>query len=443
MDGRQEEVDLDTSPDCIDSLRLVIRAFKRRGSRLREGFRLSGESASCSLSFSAGPEGAASSFDETAALSRYAALLRPFMAPGSAVELHSVLGAVSSSGLVDPAVCSCLASALEDADNKLFMSMVVNGKAFSSRDVYFAYAEGHLFADDDVAKGVLAQFSMAPAWHLIQFLFHNVCRRYAGVVALFLDAVLELERNHPELAIQNADSPRCIYCLCDDGDFGPEEHVIPEAFGIDELILNGAVCGNCNNALSALDQRLAEFEPLALLRAVNVPLTKKGKFPRASFREFDVQKTKPRELHFQVKSDQDPFVFEDLPDGRVRIQMKAHGRRIFDPVGLARCLFKIGLGLVAHDVGETAACASRYDAARAFILGNGYFPNHLLLSTKVKPDGRVTAAWNDFGQATVVALSIYGVRFAFNIEPTPFDMPPGVVELNLDSCWLGEPVAKP
>lgn len=344
-----------------------------------------------------------------------------------------------ASGLVDGASCDALASELRDADTTLFASVVVDGKALSARDIYFMYAEGHLFADEEEAKSLLSQFSVAPAWHLIQFLFHGVCRRYDHVVFRFVDAILALERAHPEVVVGVAEHAKCIYCLREDGDFGPEEHVVPEFFGVDELVLHGSVCASCNNKLSTLDQRLAEFDPIAFLRVVNVPLTKKGKFPRASFREFDVQKVKPRELRFQAKSHISPFEFENLPGGVVRWRMTAHGRKVFKPVELARCLFKIGLGLVAYDIGPEAACGSRYDAARDFIRGTGGFPNHLLLSTEVKPDNNITAAWSDFGEATVVALSFFGIRFAFNIKPTPFDMPDGVGELHLDSCWLGEP----
>jgi len=437
--GRTAGVDLETEPGSIELLATVVRAFERRASSLAKGLSAMGESQGFKLHVDAVSSRAASSFDETSELARYASLLRPFMAPASIVELNGVLDVLASSNLVDAATCDELASELSDADSRLFASVIVDGKALSGRDIYFAYAEGHLFADDAEAKCLLSQFSIAPAWHLIQFLFHGVCRRYAQVVSRFLDAILELERGHPEVVVGVPERVKCIYCLRDDGDFGPEEHVIPESFGVDELVLHGAVCASCNNELSTLDQRLAEFEPIALLRVVNVPLTKKGKFPHASFREFDVQKVKPRELRFRAKSGNSPFEFENLPGGVVRTRMTAHGRKVFEPVELARCLFKLGLGLVAYDAGPEAACGSRYDAAREFIHGAGGFPNHLLMSTEVKPDSKITAAWNDFGEATVVALSCFGIRFAFNIEPTPFDMPDGVAELHLDSWWLGEP----
>lgn len=278
---------------------------------------------------------------------------------------------------------------------------------------------------------------------MIQFLFHSVCAQYARVVSLFQGVILDAERRIPELSPTETFASKCIYCPRSDGDFGPEEHVIPEALGVDELVLRGVVCASCNHELSKLDQRLCEFEPLALLRVVNVPLTKKGKFPRATLREFDVQKTKPRELNFSVKSRQDPFTFEELPEGRVRVHMKTLGRSPFNPVELARSLFKIGLGLVAHDAGEAVAYEPRYDRAREFIRGGGYFPNHLLMSAEVQPESFVRACWQPFDGSTLIVLSFYGVRFVFNIEPTPFDMPDGVEALKLDSCWLGEPSATP
>jgi hypothetical protein len=87
---------------------------------------------------------------------------------------------------------------------------------------------------------------------------------------------------------------QCIYCLTRDGDFDSEEYVIPESLAGDELVLRDSVCRRCNNDLARLDEALVSFEPVAFLRTIFGPLTKAGEFPRARFRDVDIEKVAPR-----------------------------------------------------------------------------------------------------------------------------------------------------
>jgi HNH endonuclease len=46
---------------------------------------------------------------------------------------------------------------------------------------------------------------------------------------------------------------QCIYCTKTEGSFTSEEHILPEALGNDDLVLeSGYVCDSCNNGLLAL-----------------------------------------------------------------------------------------------------------------------------------------------------------------------------------------------
>lgn len=414
-----------------------IRMFLNASSRLGKGFTLPGEDPNFALKFKF-DEGSPleSSFEETAALVRYSTLLRPFMSASSPTELHTFCECLAEGGVIDAQAQDCIAVALKTADERLYANLVLNGRALSARDIYFAYAEGHLFEDNTDAKQLLESLGAGPIRHLVQFLFHSACLQYAQVVFKIQDALIAAMEATPWIAGEPT-TGRCIYCLAETSGAEPVEHVIPEAFGVDDLVLQGCVCGACNNALSRLDQNLADSDALSLLRVINVPLTKKGKFPRAEFSEFELLKTKPRELQFRSKTGRDLFETEDLGDGQVKFNVKARGKKPFDPASLARSLFKIGLGLVAYDAGPEAACHARYDAARAFIRGDAGFPNHLVMSTTVKPDATITATWQEAGEATWVALTFYGVVFAFNLQPTPFDLPDEAQELPLTSHWLG------
>jgi len=409
------------NPESVGILRRILRSFKRSASRLRDGSRLLGEAEPVRFSMNwAEGQDLQGSFDEAQPLVRYAALLRPFMAPASPLELLGVWKTLSADpGLVDGATRETIAEAITAADN-LDVNVVLDGKTLTARDLYFAYAEGKFFDADDEAKKLLEHVSVGPMQQMVPFLFYGACVSYSKLVFAMLEVILSIERRHPDLSFPRAAEPQCIYCLTRDGDFGPEEHVIPEAFGLDDLVLRDAVCRACNNEFSKLDQFLANFEPLALLRVLNVSLTKKGKFPSADFRDFELEKVKPRELRFVNKTKREVFISEDLPDGSVRLSFSIAARKPLDVASLARALFKIGLGLVAYDHGPEYACGSRFHAARDFIRGRGGMPNHLLISHRVNPTPTINTAWQSSDAATVVDLDVFGMRFAFNLEPSPF-----------------------
>jgi hypothetical protein len=322
--------------------------------------------------------------------------------------------------------------------DRLIFPLEFNGREMTARDIYFAYAEGEFFNDNPKARALLSAMSfMAPAADTVRFLFFNVCATYANLTLLLIDVVLEVEGRLPVQAAVAITKHHCVYCLTTSGDFGPEEHVFPEALGVDGMVLHGVVCQACNNALSRYDQFLAEdFELLALLRVVHVPLTKKGKFPHANFRDFKLEKIKPRVLRITNKTKDDVFVTEDLPDGSFRGKLNFTSRGPANMLRLARALFKIGLGMVAHDELDSVY-SSHFDAARAFIKGDGNMPNHLVAVKTGVPVAAVGGAWQSYDGATGVELDLYGVRFVFNLEASPFGVPLGPLSDQVQAFWLG------
>jgi hypothetical protein len=428
---------LNMDADDLGSLRIVFRSYKRSASKLKDGaeqLAMSGK-LQFNMSWKEG-EGVQSSFDEQPPLVRFAALLRPFMARESPLELDAVWSKLLKHDLVDDATREGVERLFATAANPA-IAVVLNDRPLAARDIYDAYAEGRFFAEDPEAKRLLEGLSVGPMPQMVAFLFHSTCVSYSRIVFAVLQVVLGIERSNPQFADTRVANPRCIYCLRREGDFDPEEHVIPEAFGNDELVLRDAVCRACNNELSKLDQFLAEFEALGLLRVMNVGLTKKGKFPRAKYRDFVVEKVKPRELRFTSRTNRQFFATQDLSDGTVRFSLRAVGRKRSDIPRLGRSLFKIGLGLVAHDRGSEYACDGRFDAARDFIFGRGVMPNYLWMSKKARPTPSIGTIWHSIDGGTVVVLDFFGVRFAFNLEPTDFTLPEEAPDDQFAAFWLG------
>lgn len=426
---------MDTTPNLAE----LFRAYKRSAYNVRDVF--DGRAESLALKFelhAAQGEPTRSSFTPGSEVDRLAALLRPFMAGGSKIELTSVWEALLATGDINEGTRAEVEQAFVAAD-RLSISMAVDDMQLTARDVYFAYGDGQYFADDEEAKRLLDKLSIGPMADMLRMTFHDVCASYAHLVLILLDVILEFERSHPQPEPPAQGEPQCIYCLTREGDFGPEEHVIPESLGGDEVVLRHSVCRHCNNTLSRLDETLLTFEPIAMLRTMYLPLTKAGKFPRAQLKDVDFEKVAPRALRVRSKTRRQSWVVQELPDGVVKISMQMVGRKRFDPVPLARALFKIGLGLVAEQAGREAALASQYDRTRRFILGTDSMPNYLYLPTNLKPGPSISTWWRPAEGGTVVVLDIFGVVFGFNLEATPFRLPPDSPRELFAEFWLGGP----
>lgn len=414
--------------------RETVRAYKRAAARLRQV--LDGPAEGLAISFelsAARGQPTSGSFKAGDRVHRHAALLRPFMARGSEIELRNVWEQVTQSG-VDESVRVGMEQTFANAD-RLSMAIQLDGRALTAREVYDSFGEGQYFGTDPQSRGRLDGLNVGPFSALLEMLFHEACAAYTGVVFRLLDVLLDQERSQPRAATAQSTGP-CIYCRTRAGDFGPEEHVIPESLGGDELVLVGAVCAGCNNRLSRLDQVVLDFEPIAFLRAVYGPLTKKGKFPQARFRDFDVERTAPRALKVTGKSGKGLPEPMRQPDGTVRFSMSALGRRRFDPIPLARGLFKIGLGLVAYHAGVEVALSNRYDAARRFILDGQPMDTHLVMTRVGKPHPELRTWVQPGDGGTGVVIDVFGVVFGFTLEAAP--QPPEELPAELvTTFWLG------
>lgn len=419
-------------PGIGDELQRRIRAYKRAASMLRDVFE--GPSEEFALDFElhgVAGEPSNASFSAGARVFRQAALLRPFMALTSPIELRSIWRALVATETVANETRARIETSFERSD-RLTFAIELNGRQLSARDIYFAYGEGEFFADDPRARELLADLNVGPMAALLPMIFHDASIGFASLVFEVLDELLSYERAHPSTTADER-TERCIYCATADGDFGSEEHVLPESLAGDRLVIR-AVCAQCNNRLSSLDRVLLDFEPVALLRTIYGPLTKKGKFPRAEFRDMTIEKTAPRHIRVHDRSARAPSPPEPQPNGTVRFTINASGSRRFDPTPLAQSLFKIGLGLVAHDAGPEMALGDRYEPARAFVLHGTPIGTEMWIAAS-KPNPQLSTWWLPGEHGTAVALDIFGVLFAFSLEPYPLraERPPGVIRF-----WLGD-----
>jgi hypothetical protein len=117
------------------------------------------------------------------------------MAPGSPLELYSLWKTLLETGEIDGATRTHVEHAFVAAD-RLPIGIALNDRPLTGRDVYFAYSEGRCFGDNEDAKRLLDELSIAPMPELLRMALHGVCANYAGLVFVLLDVILRLERAH-------------------------------------------------------------------------------------------------------------------------------------------------------------------------------------------------------------------------------------------------------
>jgi hypothetical protein len=361
------------------------------------------------------------------AATRFSVVMRHFLDPSDPLNIRTMVAWLRAR-YGDSAI-----SAADSADIERLLDQVdegqigiqVNGLQLRTEKVYELMANGAFFGAEERSKSFVESLQQVPiVGALFWFQFYTYAQDCYVVVSRLLDSAQlaeEAERarspiNEPRL------SPQCIYCLSTRGSFGSEEHVFPEGLGNDEIVLpRGYVCDKCNNGpLSALDDALLQFGPIALLRVLYVPHGKGGKLPKAKFKNVNVTKAMPTHIVLKSAPGTGDVISErrELADGWHSFKLNLTDDR-HDPVRLGRALFKVALGLVALDHGPAAVMASRYEAARLFVLGRRSFANNLVVFTEARPE-QVVIAQNWLAErGTAVVMSIFGVRFIFNLEEEP------------------------
>lgn len=299
-----------------------------------------------------------------------------------------------------------------------------NDKPVTQRQIYERFAKGVYFEehgpDADFIRALAA--SPMPTLSLMWFCFFNFHESAFGLAHWLFEAASKVDPSGDEAP---ADAT-CLFCRKSDGGFTSEEHIFPESLvGDADVLPKGYVCDRCNNeTLSGLDEALSSVGPLAYLKTLYLPLTKKGKFPRAEIGPLTIEKTAPRRLRIEREDGAEPFEdIEELPDGQVRFSVRSRGQRA-DWRRIARALMKIALELVAFYSGHERAFAAEFDAARRFILEDVDFRNYLGIRTaSFTPEGQVHAQRFSSGDQDAVQIVIYGVAFWVSLKECDMTIP--------------------
>jgi hypothetical protein len=398
-----------------------LRAFKARYHLLRDAFdrSLVGHDLGFSLSYHEGALEAGVQLPGERESLRFAQLIAPFAHPRSELffpELLKSLLAVASPPVDDLAWLEGASAAALSSP----LPILHNGNRLQGPALFAMMGDGSLLGQSPEAAAELGPVSRMPgAMAVFEWAFHAYCHQvmdflgalYCVVRAMEASSLVECE---PPARVE---TPRCIYCLSDDGSFTSVEHVLPEAMGNQEVVLpQGVVCDRCNNeTLSRLDQYFIEQDAIKLLIVFFVPLTKKGRYPTASNQQFTIARIGPRELQFTPHG----IPSRDLEalEANGEMSLNVLPKRPFEPVEFARSLFKFALGLVAHHCGHAAALHSRYDEARQFVMGGPPVPTYLVLGSHCTPTSESEGALVVQPDSTWHCLNVFGWNMCHGIEP--------------------------
>lgn len=288
---------------------------------------------------------------------------------------------------------------------------------------WFSHA-GYFEITEDAQKLYSEMVQVPFAGHLLWHTALGFAFNFHHIISALFDLVKRVEEHEEYSALvaeKRAEKDHCIYCKSETGDFRSEEHVIPESLCGDYAFLpRGFVCDNCNNGVCAnLDQRLQLFEPIAFLRVLYGPFGKDGKAPRAEFNNVIFERTDPREITVTAKDEtgglKESKVFDD---GSLGLNTTFKGKRFNWPL-LGRSIFKIGLGMVAFDMGHGAALDPKLDAARKYILDGGGFDNGMIVSFNGSPNPYIRTSLDDRFGGTGFVIDIFGMIFLINLEIEP------------------------
>jgi hypothetical protein len=296
-----------------------------------------------------------------------------------------------------------------------------NETDMTQRDVYERVGKGAYFEEQLSDARALRVLAGTPALKMLWFSFFSFCEdAYPLARWLFEKASAIAEKPQGPIGPSS-----CIFCRRGDGGFRSEEHILPESLaGDSDVLAKGYVCDRCNNGpLSKIGEALVSFGPIALFRTLVLPLTRKGKFPRAELGDLIVEKTAPRRLVVSRTDGRDPF--EDVqitPDGGTRFSLRGGTRP--DWREIARALAKIGLEYVAFDEGHERACAPEFDAVRRFILDGSDFRSYLVIRTNdMKPTGEVRTTRIPGAGEHFVEVVIFGIPFGITLQEIDMALP--------------------
>lgn len=226
----------------------------------------------------------------------------------------------------------------------------------------------------------------------------------------------------------------CIFCLRSDGGWRGREHVLPESLGNESAVLPaGVVCDRCNGgALSTCDKALLNCPPIAFMRTIQAIPSKKGRMPRAEFRNAWLTAVDFGDEQANVVLDVGSDVVEE-GEGSMRLRMEIRwSEKLWSRV--SRAVLKAGFEMLALRESKAYVLNERFDGVRRVILEGGY--SGWVIHPRVgNPSSELRVEFSEFpiGQTSrtgmTAAAHVYGMYLATgwparqDLDHNP-DMPP-------------------
>jgi hypothetical protein len=364
-------------------------------------------------------------------LARFVACIRPFADPSSPLHFRKIGQLVKESDAPGLKVNKKTIDHFFEKVERGPINIKTDIGVFNALEIFLVYSKGEFFSDQSEEAKIIAQFKKDPLLNqLILYQFYNYSYEVYKACSYLYGLIRQLERLFPDEAIKDQEKQEafcCIYCLDRNGSFTSHEHVYPESFGNTEIILApGYVCDLCNNEiLSPLDDYLVNHDIFSFLKVFFMDYNPKtGKFPKAKYQNITIEKTRPRDLQIVKQSGKENSLrVEKKENGTFKIKIKTIGRIPFDPVKLARSLYKIALGIICWQHGLDMALNERFNTAREFIIGKRTdFPNNLLIATSCTPAPLVEGHFGISKVGTLFMMNLFAVVLVFNLEKNPHIM---------------------
>jgi hypothetical protein len=215
---------------------------------------------------------------------------------------------------------------------------------------------------------------------------------------------------------------RCLFCRRDDRE-PSVEHIAPAGLGLhaDIVLPPGALCVPCNNLLGReVDEALVHLSEVQTIRGVwQVPDRRGRRVRELPIRNGTMHFDENGAIRIEVRGESN---VEHLDPDTISVSLELRRQGLPDQWRrVTRALLKMGLELIYHQHGETAAFAPEWDPARAAILGEP-FAGFLLVGPfdiHRPPDLKLSVLFDHPAMNAAVELHYGGLSLLTDVNLAP------------------------